>query len=136
MSTSHLINTIAADKFQGNITVSQPEISMEKVRGLVDDWLAKQDRFWPQDLTHDVLLDGIECLYAAHWTLSGAASGNWSASIGVDRKVTEICRSYHGTGRLAGNNVFGRPSGAHCPTCNETGRIQKTVTDWHSQKSR
>ena len=136
MPSSHLVHTVSADSLQGTITISQPEISWEKARDLVDQWLAKQDQFWPQDLTHDVLLDGIEYIYAAHWILSGAASGNWSASIGVDRKITEICpkRKCRGTGRLVETNgdlnaLHARPRWQFCasPDIDCRGTTQKTV---------
>ena len=133
MTSTAEFSVIPAANISGPVTISQANISLEQAKRLIDDWVAKQDKFWPQELTGEVLSRDVRVFHAAHWILSGAASGNWSASIGVDREDRITCPKCVGRGTYKGKNVFDEWTDFTCYQCGGKGYNPRTITDWHSQ---
>ena len=123
---------VPASSLNGTITISQP-ISESQVGGLIQTWVSKQDKFWPCELTADVLTQDLQCLYVAHWILYAIASATWSASIGVDQERYDICSYCKGTRGKWGKNVYGDATFFECSVCGGKGQVRKTFTKWISQ---
>mgnify|MGYP003376499485 CR=1 FL=1 len=133
MTSNTDFNVVSATSIQGVVTISKPAISYAQVKDLIDAWIAKQDQFWPKDLTGEVLVKNVNVLYAAHWILSGEASGTWSASIGVDRTEYIPCNNCSGRGRYRAADMFGDMKDFPCPKCDARGVQERTRLEWHSQ---
>lgn len=133
MTSGAEFNIIVATSIPGPVTISKPKVSIDEVKRLINEWIAKQDQFWPPELTGEVLTKNLRVIHAAHWILSGAASGNWSASIGVDRKQYIPCSNCSGRGRYRAADFSGNIKDFPCPHCDARGVQERTVTDWHSQ---
>ena len=118
---------------QGPITITKPKLSAVEARHLIDDWVAKQDQFWPNELTGEALATNLQVFYGAHWIMSGSASGSWSASIGFDRTERITCAKCIGRGTYRDKNMWGDMTDLSCWKCNGKGYDTRTRTDWHSQ---
>lgn len=113
--------------------MSDPKFTMEEVKASIASWVEKQDSFWPEELTSDILTQYALLAFAPHWILDGRASGSWSANIGQDRTVYKTCSHCQGRGEWQGSDLEGKPRMFNCASCNGTGQTSDTVTDWHSQ---
>lgn len=133
MTSATEFSVIPAANLSGPVTISQADISFEQAKRLIDEWVAKQDKFWPPELTGDVLAKNLRIYHAAHWIVSGVASGNWSASIGVDRTEYIPCSNCSGRGRYRASDFSGNIKDFPCPSCSARGVQERTRTDWHSQ---
>lgn len=141
MSSIDLPNIVDHSRFKlvpitalkGTISISDPKFTLEEVKAHITSWVEKQDRFWPEELTSDILTEYIQCAFAPHWVLDGQASGSWSANIGQDRTVNKTCSHCQGRGEWQGSDLEGKPRMFNCASCNGTGQTSHTVTDWHSQ---
>ena len=130
LPSNYVLNS--ASSLNGTITITQP-LSNSQVRDLVKTWVSKQDKFWPPELTNDVLVRNLQCVYAAQWILYAKASATWSASIGIDQERYEICSSCKGARGRWGKNVYGDATFYECPVCGGKGQVRKTFTKWISQ---
>lgn len=132
-SESSRYKLIPVTSIHGAITSSNTEFSIEEMKASIVSWIEKQDSFWPEELTFDILTRNAQLAFAPHWILDGKASGSWSASIGQDRTVHKTCSSCHGRGEWQGTDINGKPRMYNCSSCGGTGQKSETVTDWHSQ---
>ena len=123
---------VPASSLSGTVTITQP-ISDSQVKDLVQTWISRQDKFWPSELTTDVLTRNLQCVYAAHWILYAKASGTWAASIGVNHERYEICSSCKGKRGRWGKNIYGDATFYECGSCGGKGQVRKTFTVWNSQ---
>lgn len=123
---------VPVSSLHGTLTITKA-ISDSQVKDLVQNWIARQDKFWPSELTIDVLTSNVQCIYFAHWILYAKASATWSASIGVDQERYEICSYCKGTRGKWGKNVYGDATFYECSVCGGKGQEKKTFTQWISQ---
>jgi len=123
---------VPASSLSGTVAITQP-ISDSQVKDLVQTWVSRQDKFWPSELTTDVLTYNLQCMYAAQWILYANASGTWAASIGVDHERYEICPSCKGKRGVWGKNISNEPTFYECGSCSGKGQVKKTFTVWNSQ---
>lgn len=123
---------VTAKSFDGPITMTQP-IAISEVHTRIQNWLGEQGKFWPEDLTVDVLTNELYLCYMAHWRLDATASAPWSATIGTERDKYEICSSCKGTRGRWNKNIAGDPYFSDCPSCDGKGQVRKSYTEWFNQ---
>jgi hypothetical protein len=123
--------TITADTIDNTVTISQPKCTSDKLSDIVGQWVNKQGRHWPTELTTEILIEDLSMVHLPHWVLDGNGSANWSASIGEDYKVTKVCDTCKGEGRA--HLVFEFDEKPQCNTCNGKGVVEKTEVRWGSQ---
>lgn len=133
INDSSRFKLIPATSLKGATTISDPKFTMQEVEASIASWVEKQDSFWPEELTSDILTQYARLVFAPHWILDGRASGSWSANIGQDRTVYKTCSHCQGRGEWQGSNLEGKPRMFNCASCNGTGQTSDTVTDWGSQ---
>ncbi|MCB0257172.1 MAG: zinc ribbon domain-containing protein, partial [Anaerolineae bacterium] len=126
-------NVVSINNISGPVTITKPQLSLADVRNQIDEWVAKQDKHWSSELTGEELTKHLGLVYAAHWILTGAASGNWSASIGVDRTIRIRCSKCSGRGTYRDKDLWGDMTDFTCYKCGGKGYDKSTETDWHSQ---
>lgn len=123
---------VTANSLSGKLALSYPGINLDTVKKNIADWLSKQDRFWPEELTNEALSQNLQLAHVAHWVLLGEANSQWSASIGTDHTKITICSTCSGRGRAA--TVFNMmEDNAKCTTCDGGGRVEKTERIWTNQ---
>jgi hypothetical protein len=125
-------NVISIKTLPGYVTFSQP-IPMATIKNNIKTWLKRWDEFWPKELTIDILMDNLQCVYIPYWILSARASGAWSASIGIKREKYELCGSCKGKRGIYIKNVWNETVFSKCGTCNGAGQVKKRYTEWFSQ---
>lgn len=118
--------------FEKELILSNP-ITSTQLKDVINEWVQKQDDFWPLELTTNILFDSLECVYAPFWLINASASGSWSASIGRDYVRYEICSACKGTRGRHGKDIWGDPQFYECSVCNGSGQQKITYTEWVSQ---
>lgn len=122
---------VSATEIHGKITYSKPKKENEK-EILVKEWISKQGKFWPLELSANIILKEHQLIYIPLWILYGKAEGTWSASVGVEHWRYEICNSCSGRG----GEYRGTGSDRHfssCWRCSGSGQLKKYYTAWGSQ---
>ncbi len=122
---------VSAEEIRGKITYSKPEKENEK-EIIVKEWISKQGKFWPLELSANIILKEHQLIYIPIWILFGKAEGTWSASVGIEHWRYEICNSCSGRG----GEYRGTGSDRHfssCWRCSGSGQLKKFYTAWGSQ---
>lgn len=113
-----------------SVSVSDPLINQIQVKQKISEWVDKQGKHWPVELTSDAIINNLNLVHLPYWVLSGQGFANWSASIGVDRQVLKECGTCSGRGRytpIYANNE------QRCDNCAGSGKALATETFWSSQ---
>jgi len=119
-------NIDAIRSLPGQVTISQ-HLPLSTIKNNIQTWLKKWIEYWPEELTIDILVNNLQCVYIPYWILFATASGNWSASIGKERFHYEVCGSCKGK-RGTYATVW-----HDCTTCSGKGQVKKSYTEWLSQ---
>jgi hypothetical protein len=128
LTTNHKVAPVSTFDETARITITKP-ISDTEVEEVLKKWVDKQDDFWPPEITSDVLISKLQCVFASYWLLYANASGSWSASIGTSHTEIEICSFCGGKGETGpGLNGYKK-----CTSCRGSGRKEKKVTVWNRQ---
>lgn len=114
--------TIMPDHFD-DLEIVETPVTSNHLK-MLDDWITKQDKYWPNSLTRDVLAAKLSLVQRPYLWVWGSANGNWSAQIGYRVKYQERCTKCGGRGK---NN-----EGYQCWNC-QNGVVEKTRTDWHGE---
>lgn len=63
---------VSASMFDGDVLITKPLPKTEMKENFAS-WMKKQDAFWPVEITTEVLLNNIECVYLPYWVVSASA---------------------------------------------------------------
>lgn len=118
----------------GDVVVTSPTVLKESLLRLTTEWVSSQsDRYWPGEITGQVVAKNLELYYVPHYILQGSGNGLWSANIGEDYEVRNTCTQCHGKGVTMGGGLLGKEEPMTCPWCNGKGYQPETRTRWTSQ---
>lgn len=114
-----------ARSLEGAVTVTTPRITDKQHISIAREWVQRQGKYWPEELTAELVAANLELVYAPYWIASASGSAQWSASIGHRRSVIKVCPTCRGRGRHYDDS--------ECYNCNGSGRVQDTEIFWTSQ---
>jgi hypothetical protein len=123
------ISLVSADNLEGSVELSSPVLSLKDIQQKIVQWVEKQDSFWPDDLTAEMLTMNLQEVYVAHWVLTCEADGLWAASIGTDHNEPVRCSGCVGRGW----NRYGPNDKRVCTDCAGTGQTLRKKTFWATQ---
>lgn len=130
------IHLVTADNLEGTMEILPPVLGFVEAKQKIVHWVEKQDRFWPNELTAEVLASSLREIYVAHWVLCGKATGTWHAAIGTDHTEIVLCSSCQGSGSKVSTShwlITGDEKRERCSNCNGSGRKENTKTIWNNQ---
>lgn len=124
-------NITSGKNLHGEITLSKP-ISNLDLKNKINEWVLKQGKIWPKELSEERLLENVILVFKPHWVLSGEASCSWSASIGVSKWRYVVCSSCNGKGgkwKGSGNDRYF----SECWFCHGSGQEEYKYIEWGFQ---
>lgn len=124
---------VSLDEIDEEFYIRSSLVDEEEAVQKINQWVDGQDRFWPDELTTQVLTSEIKKIYVPYWYLSGKASCNYKVRLGTNYEEYETCSTCRGKGSY---KPLHKDKIQKCALCNATGKVVKTKTKWEEKSGR